>query len=104
MNYRNRNDMNISLLKYALGVMKIDAGQFHIGFDGEEVRINDKVCLLTCRTNKWRVFYIERGCVMGEAFHSSFEYACKDFYSRLVGYRAHFEFLSEWEEETGLDF
>ena len=104
MNWAERDDKALSLLKFALDKKNIDPISYHIGKLGDERRINDKLCLLTAGDGKWSVLYTERGVISELSDHSSFNSAAKDFFVRLTRAKAHWAFKDAWEQETGQTF
>ena len=95
---------SLSLLNYALKEKGVPNGLFHIGHQGDERQLNDKLCLLKTSDGRWTVFYTERGSISQKSDHSNLNEAMVDFFWKLTRKDTPWDYREGWERDTGLSF
>lgn len=91
----------ISLLNFALEKKGLSKNLYHVGHEGDEKQLNDKICLVKSKSDQWLVFYTERGSISQKSTHSTLNEAAMDFFGRLTRKNSFWCFRKEWEQETG---
>ena len=94
----------ISLLNYALDKKGVDPALYFIGTQGDEKKIDDRLCLLRDGDGRWIVLYSERGSISQKSVHYSIKEAASDFFWRLTRKDTAWVFREEWEKESGKSF
>lgn len=98
----SRDQKVLSLLEYALTQNGVREDAFRIGVAGDEKKVADRLCLLDQGDGTWDVVFAERGDYLDLSQHTSFRVAVRDFYWRLTRKDTPWDFIDDWELETGL--
>ena len=104
---KNDLEKTLGLLNFALqkeGVIRGRQGRYEIFRAGDSVGGDGIMALIELPRGEWRVASIERGDVSSIAIFDRYEQATNYFFSILMGGPRMWSYLSEWQEETGLEF